>query len=79
VSTEIVRIKSTGKVSKTLQTTVQHKIGSTIVVEKGKPVGILTRQDASTRVAKAQNVPRMTIRKIMPKPLVTARSSAEVW
>ncbi len=78
MSTKVVTVKATEKVSKALQTMVRHKIGSVVVAEKGKPVGILTERDVSTRVAKGQNVRGMVVRRIMSKPLVTIRPSAEV-
>ena len=78
MSTKVVTVRSTDKVSKALQMMVRHRIGSIIVVEKGKPVGILTERDVSTRVAKGQNVRGMVVRRIMSKPLVTIRPSAEV-
>jgi CBS domain-containing protein len=39
--------------------------GSIIVVEKGKPVGILTERDISTKVAKDQKIRGMVVRNIM--------------
>lgn len=78
MSTKVVTVKSTDKVGKALQVMVRHKIGSIIIVEKGKPVGILTERDVSTRVAKGQNVRGMIVRNIMSKPLVTIGPSAEV-
>jgi len=78
MSTKVVTVKSTDKAGKALQTMVRHKIGSIIIVEKGKPVGILTERDISTRVAKGQNVRGMIVRNIMSKPLVTIGPSAEV-
>lgn len=79
MSTKVVTAKGTDKVSKVLQTMVRHKIGSIIVVEKGKPIGILTERDVSTRMAKGQNVRGMVVRNMMSKPLVTIGPSAEVW
>ena len=78
MSTKVVTVKSTDKAGKALQTMVRHKIGSIIIVEKRKPVGILTERDISTRVAKGQNVRRMVVSNIMSKPLVTIGPSAEV-
>jgi CBS domain-containing protein len=78
MSTKVVRVKSTDKAGKALQAMVRHKIGSIIIVEKGKPVGILTERDISTRVAKGQNVRGMSVRNIMSEPLVTIGPSAEV-
>ena len=79
MSTKVVTAGATDKVSKALQTMVRHKIGSIVVVEKGKPVGILTERDVSMRMAKGQNVRGMLIRNVMSKPLVTITPSAEVW
>ena len=77
MSTKVVTVRSTDKVSKALQTMVRHRIGSIIVIEKGKPVGILTERDISNKVAKGQRVRGMTVRNIMSKPLVTIGPSAE--
>jgi len=79
MSTRVVTAGAADKVSKALQTMVRHKIGSIVVVEKGKPVGILTERDVSMRMAKGQNVRGMLIRNVMSKPLVTITPSAEVW
>ena len=79
MSTKVVTVKSTEKASKALQMMVRHKIGSIVVVDKGKPVGILTERDVSTRMAKGQNVRGMVVRKIMSKPLVTIGPSAQIW
>jgi CBS domain-containing protein len=78
MSTKIVTVKPNDKVSKALQAMVRHKIGSIIVVEKGRPVGILTERDFSTRMAKRGDVRGMAVGKIMSKPLVTVGPSAEV-
>lgn len=79
MSTKVVTVKSTEKVSKALQTMVRQRIGSIIVVDKGKPVGILTERDVSTRTARGQNVRTMVVASMMSKPLVTIPPSAQVW
>jgi len=79
MSTKVVTVKSTEKVSKVLRMMVRNKIGSIILVEKGKPAGILTERDISTRTAKGQKVMGMIVGKIMSKPLVTVTPSTQVW
>jgi len=79
MSTKIVTVKSTEKVSKVLRTMVRNRIGSIIVVEKGKPAGILTERDISIRTAKGLKVMGMIVGKIMSKPLVTVAPSTQVW
>lgn len=79
MSTRVVAVKATEKVGEALQLMVRRKIGSIVVVDKGKPVGIITERDVSTRVAKGQNVRAMVVGKLMSKPLVTIAPSEEVW
>ena len=79
MSTQIVTVRPTDKVGKALRMMVRHRIGSIVVVEKGKPVGIITERDISTRIAKNQNVRGMLVSKIMSKPLVTTGPSVQVW
>ncbi len=80
MSTKVVTIKPTDRVSKALRTMVRNKIGSIIVTEKGKgPVGILTERDISTRTARGQKVMGMIVGKIMSKPLITVGPTAQVW
>ena len=79
MSTKVVTVKAAEKVGAALRLMVRHKIGSIIVVEKGKPVGILTERDVTTKIAKGQNVRNLTVKKVMSKPLVTVGPSLEVW
>jgi len=79
MSTKIVTAKANEKVNVALRTMVRHKIGSIIVVEKGKPIGILTERDVTTRIAKGQNLRTMAVKKAMSKPLVTVAPSMEIW
>ena len=79
MSTKIVTAKANEKVSVALRTMVRHKIGSIIVVEKRKPIGILTERDVTTRIAKGQNLRTMAVKNAMSKPLVTVAPSMEIW
>ncbi len=79
MSTKVVTVEASEKVSEALRTMVRHKIGSIIVVEKGQPLGILTERDVTTRIAKGQNLRTMSVKKVMSKPLVTIAPSMEIW
>ena len=79
MSTKAVTAKANEKVSQVLRTMVRQKIGSIIVVEKGKPVGILTERDITTRIAKGQKLRAMAVENAMSKPLVTIAPSMEIW
>jgi CBS domain-containing protein len=79
MSTKVVTVEASEKVSEALRTMVRHKIGSIIVVEKGQPLGILTERDVTIRIAKGQNLRTMSVKKVMSKPLVTIAPSMEIW
>lgn len=79
MSTKVVTVEASKKVSEALRTMVRHKIGSIIVVEKGQPLGILTERDVTTRIAKGQNLRTMSVKKVMSKPLITIAPSMEIW
>jgi CBS domain-containing protein len=79
MSTKVITVNASEKVGTALRLMVKHKIGSVVVVEKGKPVGILTERDVSIRIAKGQNPRGLLLKKMMSKPLVTIRPSMEVW
>lgn len=79
MSTKVVTVKATEKVTTALRMMVRHKIGSIIVVEKGKAVGIITERDVSTRVAKGQNLRNMVVKNAMSKPLLTIAPSVVIW
>ena len=79
MSTKVLTVKTTDMVVKALRIMVKHKIGDVIVVEKGKPVGILTERDVSTRIAKGQNVRNMAVKSAMSEPLVRVPPSMDIW
>jgi len=79
MSTKLVMVKATDPVGKALRAMVRRKMGSVIVVEKGKPVGILTERDISRRVAKTQSLRGLIVKKVMSRPLVTIGPSLDVW
>jgi len=79
MSTKVVTAKASERVIEALRTMVRHKIGSIVVVEKGKPVGILTERDITTGIAKGRNLRTVTVKNAMSKPLVTVAPSVEIW
>jgi len=79
MSTKVVTVKATEKVNTALRAMVRPQIGSVIVVDKGKPVGIITERDISIKVAKGRKLPGMSVKNTMSKPLVTVPPSMEIW
>jgi len=58
---------------------VEHRVGSVIIVENGKPVGIVTESDMVTKVI-FKNIRPSSIKleRLMSKPLLTIKSSDDV-
>jgi CBS domain-containing protein len=78
MSTKIMTVRATDKVSKAFRAMIRHKIGSILVVEKEKPVGILTERDVSTGI-EGPEFAGMVVRSIICKPVITVAPSVEVW
>ena len=56
----------------------KNRIGSVIVTEKGKAVGIVTERDIVRRVVSAKKKPTVTLKRIMSSPLRVTKPSQEV-
>ena len=79
MSTKVVTTTTTETVGNALRKMVKQKIGSIVVVEKRKPVGILTERDISIKVAKAQSLRGLLVKRMMSKPLITVGPSMDIW
>jgi len=72
MSSPVISMESTGNVAAAAQTMVQHNIGSVVVVEGKKPVGIITERDITKQVIKGEGVLRGPVKNVMTKAVVTA-------
>ncbi len=73
VMTSPVRtMESSGSVISAAQEMVQHDIGSIVVVEAKKPVGIITERDITKQVIKGEKVLKEPVKNVMTKGIVTA-------
>lgn len=74
---DIVMVKTTDKVSAAIEVMTTNDIGSVIVTEHGKPVGILTERDILKRVCPEYLCTRgVTAGEIMSRPLVHIEADA---
>jgi CBS domain-containing protein len=71
-------MESTGTVTSAAQIMVQHDIGSVVVVEGKKPVGIITERDITKQVIKGEGVLKNAVKNVMTKALVTAPPNMSV-
>lgn len=71
MNTNVVSIDSKANVKDAANSMVQNGIGSLIVTEQGRPVGIITETDMLSRVLViGRNVESTKVKMIMSKPLI---------
>lgn len=69
---DIVTVKADASVKKAVELMNKHEIGCLIVVNEGKPVGIVTERDMLKRIIHEPREPEKTkVTEIMSKPLIT--------
>jgi len=71
-------MESSGNVAAAAQTMVQHNIGSVVVVDGSKPVGIITERDITKQVVKGEEVLKGPVDDVMTKALVTAQPNMPI-
>jgi CBS domain-containing protein len=71
-------VKPTDLLQYALKRIVKKNIGCVVVVERKKPVGIITERDISRQVAKNKRVLTAQVERVMSSPLVTVTSSTPI-
>jgi tRNA nucleotidyltransferase (CCA-adding enzyme) len=71
-------VKPTDLVKSALRRMIKKDIGCLIVVESGKPVGIITDRDVSRKVAKTAKVLMRQVRTVMSRPLITVTPNTPI-
>ncbi|UCG45663.1 MAG: CBS domain-containing protein [Candidatus Bathyarchaeota archaeon] len=75
----VITIGTDVTVKKAAKLMNEHEIGCLVVVEKGKPVGIVTERDLLKRVlAKSGKDKQRKVSQIMTKPLLSVSPSMEI-
>ncbi|HKZ23267.1 MAG TPA: CBS domain-containing protein [Thermoplasmata archaeon] len=74
-----VTIQASATVAEAAVTMRDKEIGSLVVVEQGKPMGIVTERDVVTKVAASNKQPSgVLVRDIMTSPLIAVHPGEEV-
>jgi CBS domain-containing protein len=72
MSSPVVTIDSKGNLESAAQIMVEHEIGSVVVVEGKRPVGMITERDITKQVIKGGGVLKEPVKNLMTKKIVTA-------
>ena len=78
MSKPVISMDSDGNVASAAQIMVRYNIGSVVVVEGKKPVGIITERDITKQVIKGEEVLKGPVKNVMTKSLVTAPPSMPI-
>jgi CBS domain-containing protein len=80
MSKTVRTVDSTGTVGLALEAMANYDIGSVVVVEGKKPVGIVTERDFARKFAKDKFVDmRRKIGEISSKPVISVSPDTKVW
>jgi CBS domain-containing protein len=72
MTSPVTTMDENGTVVAAAQTMVQRDIGSVVVVDGKKPIGIITERDITKQVIKGSEVLKKAVKSVMSKSLVTA-------
>jgi len=75
---DIVSVRTSDTVTKAINLMVDKDIGSVIVTEDGKPVGILTERDVMKKFYPDMCTRDVLAEEIMSKPLITIEADARL-
>jgi len=79
---DVVTVKPNDTVRRALQLMLKKDIGSLVIIDRGKPIGIVTERDftrSCLRHSEGQSVYDMPVGKIMRRKLITATSKTPTW
>ncbi len=80
MSKNVVTIEQEVPVAAALRLMVKHGIGSIVVVEEGKPVGIVTERDFVNQISElGPKALETRVGRVASKPLTAVDPKTEVW
>ena len=75
----VVTIEGSKSILEAAKLLTERGVGSLVVVEGGKPIGIVTDRDILTRaVVKGLDLEKEPVKKVMSKPLITVRPETSI-
>ena len=79
MTTKLVTVDISERVEEALRLMVKFDIGSVIVVDKQKPVGIITERDVTRAALRGDTLVKLPVRSLMSRPLQTTTPDMEIW
>ncbi|MGP8070071.1 MAG: cyclic nucleotide-binding/CBS domain-containing protein [Candidatus Bathyarchaeia archaeon] len=79
MTTNIVTIDITERVEEAIRLMVKFDIGSVVITDKQKPVGIITERDVTRAALRGDTLLKLPVRSLMSRPLQTGTPDMEIW
>ncbi len=75
---QIISIDSSASIQDAAKMMTDSKVGCLVVIDKNRPVGIITERDFVTKVTALEKSPDMPAREIMSSPLISINQKETV-
>ena len=76
---KVITLDISERIEEALRLMIKFDIGSVIVTDKDKPVGIITERDITRAALRGDSMLRLPARSLMSRPLQTVSGDLEVW
>jgi CBS domain-containing protein len=75
----VITVDISERVEEALRLMIRFDVGSVIVMDKEKPVGIITERDVTRAALRGDSMLRLPVRSLMSRPLQEVTPDLEVW
>jgi len=79
MTSKVVTVDISERVEEALRLMVRYDVGSVVVMDKEKPVGIITERDITRAALRGDSMLRLPARSLMSRPLQTVPPDMEIW
>jgi len=76
---EVITVDVKAKVEEALRVMVKSDVGSVIVTDNGRPVGVITERDVTRTSIRGDQFLSLPVTSLMSIPIQTASPDTEIW
>ncbi len=79
MTSKVITVDISERVEEAIRLMVKFDVGSIIVTDKEKPVGVITERDITRSALRGDSLLKLPVRSLMSRPVQTATPDMEVW
>jgi len=76
---KVITVDISERVEEALRLMVKFDVGSVVVTDQEKPVGIVTERDITRSALRGDSLLKLPVRSLMSRPLQTVTRDMEIW